>query len=86
MKASLFIRGRDGRRFNPYVQALGCELCIDANGFLVLTPHSSFGFIRGAGWHHRRYAEEDAAPEDGCIFALALVIAISLIIFTGMLA
>jgi hypothetical protein len=44
------------RRFNPYIAVAGYELCIDGDGFAVLTPRRSFGFIRGAGFWRRRFS------------------------------
>lgn len=55
MKISLFLREREGWRFNPYVAWGQSEICVDRDGFLVSTPRRSFGFIRGSGfWTQRR--------------------------------
>lgn len=39
---------------NPYLRIGHFELCIDNQGFLVLTASRAFGYIRKAGWHHAR--------------------------------
>lgn len=62
MKLSFFIREhastRRGyrHRFNPYLQIGGYEVCIDRGGIAIHTPGRSMGFIRGAGFWHRRAA------------------------------
>ena len=55
MKASLFIRERDGLRFNPYFVVGAYELCIDSDGILLSGPRRSCGYIRGSGFWQRRH-------------------------------
>lgn len=54
MTFSLFIRECGRLRFNPYLSIGGYELCVDRNGVAIHMPRRSCGFIRGAGFWHRR--------------------------------
>ena len=59
MKISMFVRdpfkgrSRDGKyrlRFNPYIEIVGREICIDSDGIAFHGKNRSFGFIRGSGF------------------------------------
>lgn len=52
---SLFYRGYEGLRFNPYIVIGQREICIDRDGILFSGPRHSFGYIRGAGFHFTRH-------------------------------